>query len=560
MTAPSAGGRRRFGVGAAIDPSIADAIIILWGWRRLAVAFLAGALSALALRAVQRLPDPLADRSGLRLADRRRDRRGARAGCSAGSLPALRRRLDLRLRLSSSPACGGSARRFLVDADQFAWLMPLRGGRPSRRARALLGLRRRRRPRLSGRRAGRASWSSPPLFAVAEWLRGHLFTGFPWNAFGYALTPTPVMMQSAALVGLWGLTLAALAHLRRAGGAGRRRRRARSRPAIALVACGGAPLRCPCRLWRAPACRARAMPRSPASRSASSSRAIDQNERWQAATNADASCKRYLELSDGATSPERSGVGSATHRHLAGVGLPVLPDRAPRRARRDRRAPAAGNDAHHRRRARRDAGRQRRVARVFNSVYVIGDDGEILAAYDKVHLVPFGEYLPFRGFFEGLGIRQLIASARRLLARAAPAHADACRTRRRSAPLICYEIIFPGAVTEPGNRPGVAPQRHQRCLVRRHARAPPAFPAGARARGRGRPAAGARRQLRHLRDRRPLWPRAEEPRRRAGRASSTASCRSALSPNDIWATSAIRLYLVLVVLALAVAFVRKSLL
>ena len=44
---------------------------------------------------------------------------------------------------------------------------------------------------------------------MAEWLRGHLFTGFPWNAFGYALTPPPLMMQSASLVGIWGLTLAA---------------------------------------------------------------------------------------------------------------------------------------------------------------------------------------------------------------------------------------------------------------------------------------------------------------------------------------------------------------
>src|SRR5690606_40385810 len=55
-------------------------------------------------------------------------------------------------------------------------------------------------------------WTRVIVFALAmataEWLRGHVLTGFPWNAFGYALTPTPLLMQSAAVVGLWGLPLA----------------------------------------------------------------------------------------------------------------------------------------------------------------------------------------------------------------------------------------------------------------------------------------------------------------------------------------------------------------
>src|SRR5690606_8044733 len=128
---------------------------------------------------------------------------------------------------------------FLVDADTFAWALPF----------AVAGL-----PALLalfwgfGAALARLFWSEgwPRLvvfavaMAAAEWLRGHLFTGFPWNAFGYALTPLPVMMQSAALVGVWGLTLAAFfifaAPVALVGEAGRARRVVPALAAALLVA------------------------------------------------------------------------------------------------------------------------------------------------------------------------------------------------------------------------------------------------------------------------------------------------------------------------------------
>jgi apolipoprotein N-acyltransferase len=89
----------------------------------------------------------------------------------------------------------------------------------------------------------------------------------------------------------------------------------------------------------------------------------------------------------------------------------------------------------------------------YNSVYVIDRDGSILSVYDKVHLVPFGEYLPFQRLLERLGLRQLTrlqggflaGDRRRLLA---PPHAP------KMLPLICYEIIFPNDVLPEGERPG----------------------------------------------------------------------------------------------------------
>src|SRR5262249_18843294 len=60
----------------------------------------------------------------------------------------------------------------------------------------------------------RGAWRIVTLAAAltaSEWLRGHLFTGFPWNAFGYALTGPLPLAQGASLIGLWGMTFLAVA-------------------------------------------------------------------------------------------------------------------------------------------------------------------------------------------------------------------------------------------------------------------------------------------------------------------------------------------------------------
>src|SRR5205823_7546670 len=46
---------------------------------------------------------------------------------------------------------------------------------------------------------------------LSEWLRGHLLSGFPWNAFGYALTEPLALAQTASLIGLWGMTFLSVA-------------------------------------------------------------------------------------------------------------------------------------------------------------------------------------------------------------------------------------------------------------------------------------------------------------------------------------------------------------
>src|SRR5690606_1077491 len=77
------------------------------------------------------------------------------------------------------------------------------------------------------------------------------------------------------------------------------------------------------------------------------------------------------------------------------------------------------------------------------------DHGKIVAAYDKSHLVPFGEYMPFRSI---LTIKKLTYGERDYTP------GSGIRTVSLPglppvSPLICYEAIFPHDVTDKHNRP-----------------------------------------------------------------------------------------------------------
>lgn len=421
--------------------TFASAIIVLWGWRRFAVAFVAGAISAAAFPPFNLFPVLwITVPVFVWLID------GAEAGEGAPWW-----------RLLLPAASAGFAFGFgffvaglwwvgtalLVDPG-FAWALPLAvAGLP-----AVLALFWAFGAALA-RILWREGWTRVLIFAVAmavtEWLRGHLLTGFPWNAFGYALTPFPLMMQSASLVGVWGLTLAAFTIFaapvflvvesndeRRAG------RIAFASAAFLLLAhlAFGAG-----RLAGGPD----ALVPGVALRIVQPS--IPQDDRW-AAEKSETIMARYAELSRGKT-----GMTGVTHLIWPESAFPFLLTEKPSALATIADLLPPGSTLI------TGAARAERVVGspdpplVFNSIYAIDDSGEIRASYDKVHLVPFGEYLPIGGLLRALGLRQVIAlpggfssgqSRRTLSLPGAPPF----------APLICYEIIFPGDVLAPGNRPG----------------------------------------------------------------------------------------------------------
>ncbi|WP_199554287.1 apolipoprotein N-acyltransferase [Sandaracinobacteroides hominis] len=87
-----------------------------------------------------------------------------------------------------------------------------------------------------------------------------------------------------------------------------------------------------------------------------------------------------------------------------------------------------------------------------NSLYALDSTGKILARYDKAHLVPGGEYLPLRWLAEPLGLSRLVPGDLDFWPGPGPVtwHLPGLPA---IAPNICYEIIFPGAIVDHGDRP-----------------------------------------------------------------------------------------------------------
>jgi apolipoprotein N-acyltransferase len=334
----------------------------------------------------------------------------------------------------------------LVEADLFGWLLPFAViGIPAGLA-LFIG---------AGAALARAIWTRGPTrilaFAVSltavEWLRGYVLTGFPWNSFGQALAAVPAFAQGASLFGLWGLTLITLITLASPATLAdppEVTRRPWLMPVISLLflaALGAFGMH---RLQShettmVEGVRLRIMQPN-----------LPQDEKFRPAAKQKV-LDLYRSVSERETAPDRSGLRDVTHLIWPESAFPFFLER-------DAGALAQLADmlppgvvlitgA-----ARVGEAQPGNASAIFNSIRVIGDDGAILSTYDKLHLVPFGEFLPFQSLLESIGLQQLTRvrggftkGARRALLtipRLPPA-----------SPLICYEAIFPGAVLTDEGRP-----------------------------------------------------------------------------------------------------------
>ncbi len=89
--------------------------------------------------------------------------------------------------------------------------------------------------------------------------------------------------------------------------------------------------------------------------------------------------------------------------------------------------------------------------RFYNSMAMIGPDADVQAIYDKHHLVPFGEYMPFGDLLDRIGVRGLAAADGGGYSAGIGPRVMDLGDLGKIVPLICYEAIFPrdvGAVSE----------------------------------------------------------------------------------------------------------------
>jgi apolipoprotein N-acyltransferase len=417
------------------------AIVLSWGWRRCLIAFVAGALSALAMAPFNAWPILfltfptlvwLIDGAG----------RGGWGGTAIAALTGW---------------CFGFGYfvaglywiglAFLVDAPTFGWMLPF----------AVIGL-----PAVAGLYTGlgvalaHVLWTRGALRILAlgvtltamEWLRGHLFTGFPWNAFGYALASPLALAQSASLVGIWGLTFIAIVVFASPATLADDRTET-PRPwlplAISIVVLIGLGGYGAGRLQRNPTrfvdkVHLRIMQPN-----------LQQDIRFNYAARQEV-MSRYVALSNRAVGPDSPGMQDVTHLIWPESPFPFFLTReADALAQITQLLPQGAVLITGAMRVAEPVNPAAPAA--YSSIYVLDHAGSIVALYDKIHLVPFGEYLPFEHTLERLGLQELTKQRGGFLA-GDHRRLIAIPGTPLALPLICYEIIFPSDVVPPGPRPG----------------------------------------------------------------------------------------------------------
>ena len=410
-------------------PAFAARLSALTGWRRIAVACLAGAVSVLALPPIHAVPVLFV------------------------TLPALLWLLDGVSGRRAAFAVGWAfglgffvaglywiANALLIDAARFGWMIPFAVGGLSAVLAAYIGL-----VTLAVHwLAPRRGWPRVVVFAgawtLAEELRGWALTGFPWNLIGTVWMPVEPVVQAAAWVGVLGLSLLTVTVAAMPATLGWEPRDWRAPVAalglLGVVAVGGV-----LRLPEGPVdvvdgVRLRLVQPN-----------IPQALKWSPERRIE-NLHRHIDMS---RLPTEDGL-PPTHVIWGETAVPFALDGTQDNVRAVVAQALAGGSGP-------DAAVLTGVVRItppgqapyqaWNSMVAIDAAGTLRGSFDKFHLVPFGEYVPLRGI---LPIDKITPGSTDFSPGTGPSTL-ALPGLPPVSPLICYEVIFPGAVVDAASRP-----------------------------------------------------------------------------------------------------------
>ncbi|MEL6921682.1 MAG: apolipoprotein N-acyltransferase, partial [Pseudomonadota bacterium] len=274
-------------------------------------------------------------------------------------------------------------------------------------------------------------------FGFFEWTRSFVLSGFPWNSIGYAMMPTPIMMQSVAVFGVFGMgALSVLLFCMPVGLAQTKRAPVVASVMFSLLLFGG---HVGFGYWRL-------QETVPDAAVATMNLRLVQPALDQADKVSQADPSRQFDDLLALSSVGRGGV-QPDMVIWPETAVPFLLTREPSALAAIGNRLEAGQTlltgvAREEASAVAEGGR----SQFFNSIMQIDDAGIIQDAADKVHLVPFGEYLPFAAFFADIGLQAVAAADRGYSA--ASARRVLTVNGVRFVPLICYEAIFPAQTVD----------------------------------------------------------------------------------------------------------------
>ncbi len=328
----------------------------------------------------------------------------------------------------------------LVDAEKFAWLMPIAifgfaFGLGLFVALSALAVR-----MVPGDLTAKAMVLAG-TWTLLEWVRSWIFTGLPWNPLGSVWAFADAPLQAAWVVGVFGLSLFTVLLAVTPGAFGESQQNdgplrllTASMVVMAVVWAGGLYRLADATDATVDGVRLRLVQPN-----------IPQHEKWKPELRQ----RNVMAQVDLALAPPKAGDPKPTHiiwaetsapffienslewRRLIGAatpkgGLTILG--APRLL------PTTGDE---------------QAMEVANSLLALDDQGRVVDTFDKFHLVPFGEYVPLSDWLPLDKITQ---------GQGAFTPGPGPQTLRLPglppvSPLICYEVIFPGAVTKEDDRP-----------------------------------------------------------------------------------------------------------